>query len=379
MIILGIETSCDDTCAAIVKASGSLRAPKFKILSNVVSSQIKIHKKYGGVMPAMAARAHAKNIVPVYKKAFKKANIKPKKIDLIAVTTHPGLMPALLVGVHSARALAWALKKPILGIDHMQGHAVAHLLVPTNARNSNPPAGGQNSKPIRFPAIGLLVSGGHTQIILMRDYNNIKLIGETLDDAAGEAFDKVARLLGLPFPGGPPVAACASKFKIQDSRFNIKLPRPIMNSGDYNFSFSGLKTAVLYLVQDLQKKYGKRLPTYIRNEICAEFQQSVIDVLTAKTIKAAKKYKAKTIIIGGGVASNVELRRQLAETLRHSSGQEITLRMPTPALSLDNAAMIAAAAYFNWKKGNPSTSLDRARDKSLRARRSSWRNIKIKL
>ena len=153
----------------------------------------------------------------------------------------------------------------------------------------------------------------------------------------------------------------------------------MMNSGDYNFSFSGLKTAVLYLVQDLQKKYGKRLPTYIRNEICAEFQQSVIDVLTIKTIKAAKKYKAKTIIIGGGVASNVELRRQLAETLRHSSGQEITLRMPTPALSLDNAAMIAAAAYFNWKKGNPSTSLDRARDKSLRARRSSWRNIKIKL
>jgi len=343
-------------------------------------------------MPAMAARAHAKNIVPVYKKAFKKAGIKPKKIDLIAVTTHPGLMPALLVGVHSARTLAWALKKPILGIDHMQGHAVAHLLAPNtkSPAYAKASAGKQNSnsKPIRFPAIGLLVSGGHTQIILMRDYNNIKLIGETLDDAAGEAFDKVARLLGLPFPGGPPVAACAersrstaatAKLKAQSEKRKIKLPRPMLTSNDYNFSFSGLKTAVLYLVQDLQKKYGKRLPTYIRNEICAEFQQSVIDVLTIKTIKAAKKYKAKTIIIGGGVASNTELRKQLTETLRHSSGQEITLRMPTPALSLDNAAMIAAAAYFNWKKGNPSTSLDRARDKSLRARRSSWRNIKIKL
>ena len=349
MIILGIETSCDDTCASIIKASGSLRAPKFKILSNVVSSQVKIHKKYGGVMPAMAARAHAKNIVPVYKKAFKEAGIKPKKIDLIAVTTHPGLMPALLVGVHSARALAWVLKKPLLGIDHMQGHAVAHLL--TN-----------NSKTIKFPAIGLLVSGEHTQIILIRDYNNIKLVGETLDDAAGEAFDKVARLLGLPFPGGPPIAACAAKFQSSKSKTQIKLPRPMLKSNDYNFSFSGLKTAVLYLVQDLQKKYGKRLPTEMRNEICAEFQQAALDVLIIKTIKAAKEYRAKTIIIGGGVASNKELRKQLAEKIEQNL-PKTKFQIPTPAMSLDNAAMIATAAYFNWKKG----------------KRSTWKNVKVKI
>jgi len=363
MIILGIETSCDDTCASIVRASGSIKNPKFKILSNVVSSQVKIHRKYGGVMPAMAARAHAKNIVPVFKKAFNAAKIKPKEIDLISVTDHPGLMPALLVGVNAARALAWALKKPILGIDHMQGHAVAHLLVPTNVPKSKTQI--PNSKTIKFPAVGLLVSGGHTQIILMQDYNHMKLIGETLDDAAGEAFDKVARMLGLPFPGGPPVAAAAAaKRKTQSAKrkINITLPRPMMNSGDYNFSFSGLKTAVLYLTQDLHKKYGKRLPQEIRNEICAEFQQAVVDVLLSKTLRAAKKYNAKTVIIGGGVSANQELRRQLSERITYELPKTV-LKIPTVGLALDNAAMIAAAGYFQWLGG----------------KRGTWKNVRVRL
>ncbi len=357
MRILGIETSCDDTCAAVIEASGPLRAPRFKILSNIVSSQIHIHRKYGGVFPAMAARAHAKNIIPVIKAALGEAKIKLENIDLIAVTTHPGLAPALLIGTHSARALAWSLQKPILGIDHMQGHAVAHLLTPNTKQEAR----------IKFPAVGLLVSGGHTQIILMRNYNAMKLLGETVDDAAGEAFDKVARLLGLPFPGGPPIARRAAQLRAKNEKLKISLPRPMMRSGDYNFSFAGLKTASLYLVQDLQKKYGKKLPGAVINEVCAEFQQAAIDVLLAKTLAAAKRHKAKTIIIGGGVSANTELRRQLIERMSKEL-PNTQWRIPAVALSLDNAAMIAAAAYFNWQAASP-----------LQRKKFTWKTVRVRL
>ncbi|OHA49034.1 MAG: tRNA (adenosine(37)-N6)-threonylcarbamoyltransferase complex transferase subunit TsaD [Candidatus Terrybacteria bacterium RIFCSPHIGHO2_01_FULL_48_17] len=360
MKILGIETSCDDTCAAIIKASGGIRRPKFKVLSNVVSSQVKVHQKYGGVVPTLAAREHAKNIKPVVKKAFQGTGYRVQDIDLIAVTTHPGLLPALLVGVHAARTIAWWLHKPILGINHLEAHLVANLLgdkKKQNTPNQSLRSGtGQARNKIQtlFPAVGLIVSGGHTQLVLMRDFGKMKIIGETRDDAAGEAFDKVAKMLGLPFPGGPPVAALAAKKQDTRSKIQISLPRPMIDSNDFDFSFSGLKTAVLYLLRD-----NPQIP---KTDVAASFQQAVVDVLTAKTIRAAKKYKAKTVMLGGGVAANQELRRQLRSALTKLEPIPYTL-YPIPSLALDNAAMIAATAYLHWLKGE----------------RNTWQQIKVRI
>ena len=321
MIILGIETSCDDTGIAIVEVAPTKVGVVFDILSNTISSQIKVHQKYGGIVPNLAAREHLRNIEPCLKQAFKQAKVKPEQIDLIAATIGPGLIPSLLIGVHFAKTLAYKWQKPIVGINHIEAHILAILL---------------KNKKIKFPAIALVVSGGHTQLILMSDIGKYKILGETRDDAAGECFDKVAKLLGLGYPGGPEISKQAEECK----KSNIDLPRPMINHKNYDFSFSGLKTAVLYKT----KKQKVNIP-----EMAKETQQAIIDVLISKTIKAAKEYKAKTIILSGGVAANEELRNQLNVKCKLLN---VNFLVPTKNLCTDNGAMIAVAGYFNKSTKN---------------------------
>ena len=347
MIILGIETSCDDTGIAVVEAD----LKKIRILSNIVSSQIKVHSPYGGVVPNLAARAHLKNISPCFKKALEKA--RPRRyaskslakhcgwagypeIDLIAVTIGPGLIPSLLIGVNFAKALAYAQKIPIIGINHIEGHIYANWINPISSIFNF-----QFSifKP-KFPTLCLVVSGGHTQLILMEDYGKYKLLGETRDDAAGEAFDKTAKLLGLGYPGGPILARRAEKGNARA----FDLPRPMLNANNFDFSFSGLKTAVLY---EVKKKRGKLSEKYI-DDMSASFQQAAIDVLISKTVKAAKKYGTKMIMLSGGVAANKELRKQLKNTIKKNL-PNANFRVPPIKFCGDNAAMLATAAFYKIK------------------------------
>ncbi|MCX6811757.1 MAG: tRNA (adenosine(37)-N6)-threonylcarbamoyltransferase complex transferase subunit TsaD [Candidatus Berkelbacteria bacterium] len=349
MIILAIETSCDETAISVLKADKN----KFEILSNIVASQVKIHAKWGGVVPNLAKREHQRNLPIVLKKALKKAgfvNLKSqisnlKDIDLIAVTTGPGLEPCLWTGINFAQELYKNLKSQnsnlkIIGINHMEGHILSVLLKEKSNLKS------QISK-IEFPAMALLVSGGHTELVLIKDWLKYKVIGATRDDAAGEAFDKVAKMLGLPYPGGPEIAKLAARTDLAETaRSVLKLPRPMINSKDYDFSFSGLKTAVLYLLKDLKQKGLTTDDWLLKTNICREFQQAVIDVLIKKTLRAAKEFKVKTIILGGGVAANNELRTQLGEKIK----KELPITnylLPITKYTTDNAAMIAAAAYFH--------------------------------
>ncbi len=363
MVILGIETSCDDTCAAIIEA----RKGKIKILSNVVSSQIKLHAPYGGIVPMLASRAHLENIIPVLSKAIKKSKKSFKDIDFIAVTRGPGLMPALIVGVNVAKALAYVWKKRIVGVNHIEAHILANWLTSINSNSkvkiqkSKLQFKTQNLKKIKFPAICLIVSGGHTQLILMKDFGKYKILGETCDDAVGEAFDKVARILGLSYPGGPAIAEQArqwksqipgsksrinSKFKIQNSKFIINLPRPMIDSKDYDFSFSGLKTAVLYSVKNLTKKYSLE---DIRPAVSFEFQEAVTEVLCSKTVKAIEKYQVKTLMLGGGVAANNRLR---LEFKKEAKKLKVDFLYPPKKFCLDNGAMVALAGYYHWAEGD---------------------------
>lgn len=366
MLILGIETSCDETAAAIVrveKKPGGIF--NLSVLSNVVSSQIEIHKKYGGVVPEVAAREHVLNIIPVIDEALEKANLTQALsllrrgtkgrggIDAIAVTAGPGLITSLLCGVETAKTLAYAWEIPLVSVNHIAGHIYANFI-------------DQKTK-FNFPTIILTVSGGHTMLVLMTDYGKFKTIGETRDDAAGEAFDKAAQLLGLGYPGGPAVAAEATKFQklspiVPLSKGELKgviLPRPMINSGDLDFSFSGLKTALLYQIKK-DPIWGKRIPEY-----AADFQQAVIDVLISKTLKAAKKYNAKTIMLAGGVAANKKLRQQFYESVTNKL-PKVKLNIPDLKYTTDNAAMIAAAGYFqamkkdfcDWKKLKANNNLE---------------------
>ncbi len=319
MIILGIETSCDETAAAVISCSGE----KVKVLSNVVSSQIEIHKKYGGVVPEVAAREHVLNILPVVNEAVKGI----KKIDAIAVTTGPGLVTSLLVGVETAKTLAYTWKMPAVAINHIEGHIYANFI---------------DNKP-KFPALILTVSGGHTMLILITGHGKYKLLGETRDDAAGEAFDKAAQLLNIGYPGGPAIAASAAKLKDKSEKLKIKLPRPMRDSGDFDFSFSGLKTALLYEIQK-DKNWKKKVPDY-----AYEFQKAVAEVLVLKTIKAALKYDCKNIMLSGGVAANIELRSQLGEAVKNKLN-DAKLIIPEFKYCTDNAAMIATAGYFRVKR-----------------------------
>ncbi len=342
MYILGIETSCDDTAAAVIEAKGGFNKPSFSVLANTSYSQVAIHKKFGGIVPNLASRAHLEKIIPTIKSALLTSDVDIKEIDLIAVTRGPGLLPSLLIGVNTARALAYRFRKPIIGVNHIEGHIYSNWLT---------------NKKIEFPALILIVSGGHTELILMsakggsasggKDYGKYKIIGQTLDDAAGECFDKTARLLELGFPGGPAIAAEAAKFKVQSSKFKVELPRPMINSKDHNFSFSGLKTAVLYLYNDLIKKYPAK---EIRPAMAAEVQNAIIDVLTAKTIKAIKNLNPKTVMIAGGVSANKALREKMA---REFGSCKIPFLMPDISYATDNAAMIAAASYFSYLNKKP--------------------------
>ena len=327
MIILAIETSCDDTCISIVEAEKDRGKTKFKVLSNTVSSQVKLHAKYGGVYPTLAKREHLKNLPIILKKSLKEAE---EKIDIVAVTAGPGLEPCLWTGINFAHNLAKKLRKPIMATNHIEAHILANFI---NKETKN-----------TFPAICLVVSGGHTQLILMKGIRKYKILGETRDDAAGECFDKAARILGLGYPGGPIIS------KLADTKIkgNLKLPRPMIFQKNYDFSFSGLKTAVLYDFKSRSDKV-KNSKKYIQ-KMATEIQQAIIDVLIHKTIKAAKDFKAKSIVLGGGVAANQELKEQFQSAI-NKQDLKVNLFVPEPILCTDNALMTAVAGYFQWLKG----------------------------
>ncbi|MDD5071175.1 MAG: tRNA (adenosine(37)-N6)-threonylcarbamoyltransferase complex transferase subunit TsaD [Patescibacteria group bacterium] len=353
MIVLGIETSCDETAAAIVEGKKAGTQNFVSVRSNVVSSQIEIHKKYGGVVPEVAAREHILNILPVVDEALAKAGIErgraAKEIDAIAVTVGPGLITSLIVGVETAKTLSYVWGIPLVAVNHIEGHIYANFV------SVNSPPSPRLRRASKFPILILTVSGGHTMLVLMSGHGKYKVIGETRDDAAGEAFDKAAKLLSLGYPGGPAIAAEAAKFQIPNSKFqinskfkiqnskNIILPRPMINSDDYDFSFSGLKTALLYKLKK-DKMWKRRIPEY-----CAQFQQAAIDVLIAKTLKAAGNYKVKTIMLTGGVAANKELRGQMEEMIKTRLPKTKYL-IPNIQYTTDNAAMVATAGYFRALK-----------------------------
>jgi len=329
MIVLGIDTSCDDTCVAVLEVRGS----RFDVRSNIVSSQIKVHKKYGGVFPTLAKREHKKNLPIVFKKALEEAKIKENQIDLVSVTIGPGLEPCLWVGVNFAKDWAKKLDVPIVPVNHIEAHILINfLLLPT----SN----------FLLPPVCLVVSGGHTQLILMEKIGKYKLIGETRDDAAGECFDKVARLLGLGYPGGPAIEKF-SKLQTPNSKLKVSFPRPMIKQKNYDFSFAGLKTAVLY---DFLKRPEKiRKSKEYKILVAREVQQAVIDVLILKTLRAAKEFGAKSIILGGGVVANEELRKQFLQNCKVQIAN-CKLIFPPKELCTDNGLMVAVTGYFNKEK-----------------------------
>ncbi len=391
MKILSIETSCDETAVSIIEASGGLAAPSFTVLSNLVLSQIKLHEQYGGVFPNLAKREHSKNLGPLLKKALQEAGLlKVKKntldaavvekikndlvrepelaaslielfetsekpaLDLIAVTFGPGLEPALWVGINAGKVLAEVWGLPLMPINHMEGHIASVLL------NSSETASG-----VEFPAVALLISGGHTEIVFMPDWLQYKVIGQTRDDAVGEAFDKVARMLGLPYPGGPQISALAAEARTDDpARIkNLKnpftFPRPMINSGDYDFSFSGLKTSVLYTIRDLAKTGPAELDVETKKQIAVAFEDAVIETLVTKTRRAIEEFAPRTLILAGGVTANTAIREafeKLVTELNEQGNEQgaVQLLIPGKGLSTDNALMIALAAYVRHIK-NPSS------------------------
>ncbi|MDD4801490.1 MAG: tRNA (adenosine(37)-N6)-threonylcarbamoyltransferase complex transferase subunit TsaD [Syntrophomonas sp.] len=316
--ILGIETSCDETAAAIVK-NGK------EILANVINSQISIHQQFGGVVPEVASRKHIENIATVVNNAFTEAGLSHQDIDAVAVTTMPGLVGALLVGLSFAKAFAYGLNRPLIAVNHLQGHIYANFL---------------QHNDIEFPAICLVVSGGHTSLLYMRGINDYELIGATKDDAAGEAFDKIARFLGLGYPGGPAIQKAAQ----QGQAGLFKLPRVFLDRNDFEFSFSGLKTAAMNSWKKAEKQGNYKV-----EDLAAEFQAALVEVLVEKTIRAAQKYKVGTILLAGGVAANQDLRTRLEESARQ---RQLNLFVPSFLLCTDNAAMIAGKAYHDYVNGD---------------------------
>jgi len=381
MKILAIETSCDETAIAILKCTGDEKSAMFTMLGNVLLSQIEIHRKYGGVFPALAKREHAKNLAPILEAALEEAELlhedmqmvseemyiqiseilvrepglietffkfiykyKVPEIDVVAVTTGPGLEPALWVGINFAKALALIWKKPLVAINHMEGHIFAAL-----ARLKD---GEQFSiSNLQFPILALLISGGHTQLVLMHKWLQYKLIGETRDDAVGEAFDKVARMLALPYPGGPEISRLAESVRqgfrnpSSDDGFRkpitwAKLPRPMIDSVTCDFSFAGLKTAALYLLRDIPN-----ISENDKKHLAHEFENAVADVLWHKTSRALAETGARTLVIGGGVSANTHIKRTFQECIAREY-PEVALRIPPTSLSTDNAVMIALAGYY---------------------------------
>jgi len=359
MQILGIETSCDETAAAVVENGR-------KIISNIIASSVKLHQKTGGIIPEVAAREQLKCIIPVVEESIKSTTgIKSiKSIDAIAVTVGPGLIGSLLVGVETAKTLAYVWQKPIIPINHLQAHLYANWLTPKNIEPALP-AGKHRTKciiEIKFPAVGLVVSGGHTDLVLMKNHSQIKWLGGTRDDAAGECFDKCARLLGLGYPGGPAISRATESLTIKHRPLAIKLPRPMINENNFDFSFSGLKTAVLKEVNELKNKKQFNQKTIFQLALGA--QESITDVLVEKTLRAAKKYQVKSILLAGGVVANPRLREKFKQSVI-SCQLSINLFTPPPSLCTDNATFVAACADFNyhpvpWQKlqANPSLEIE---------------------
>lgn len=330
--ILAVETSCDETSAAVVK-NGT------EVLSNLIASQIETHKAFGGVVPEVASRKHVENITLMLEEAIRQADIKPEELSAIAVTEGPGLVGALLVGIMAAKSLAFALDKPLIGTHHIAGHIYANRLV----------------QPVEYPCVALVVSGGHTELVLMEQEGCFKLIGQTRDDAVGEAYDKVARALGFPYPGGPHVDKLALEAEQSE-----ELPRAWLEPDSYDFSFSGLKSAVLNAVN----QHKMRGEEGYQPAIARGFQESVIEVLVEKAIRAIRSTDAKQLLLCGGVAANRGLRASLSERCER---EQISLIIPPFKYCTDNAAMIGAAAYLKWKeskfsdlelKADPSLSLE---------------------
>ena len=341
MTILAIETSCDETGIALIRATGGLRAPRFEIIENLVASQIAIHRPFGGVVPNLAKREHLKNLPILFEKLLKaRGAIKP---DIITVTVGPGLEPALWTGIGFAKELAKKYRVPLVGANHLEGHLYSFLLP---SRSSKAYAStllplGSRGKNI-FPGIALIVSGGHTILLGMESFSKWKRLGETRDDAAGEAFDKVARLLDLPYPGGPEIEKLAAK----GNSFNVVFPRPMLDQKSYDFSFSGLKTAVLYYLRDAeaaQRKGNSSQKKINKADVAAGFEQAVVDVLVLKTRRAAEASAAESIFLSGGVAANKHLRRAFERTAGLIGANFF---VPDFRYNLDNAAMIGVAGYM---------------------------------
>ncbi|OGG69420.1 hypothetical protein A3F27_03200 [Candidatus Kaiserbacteria bacterium RIFCSPHIGHO2_12_FULL_53_13] len=386
MRVLGIETSCDETAVSLIEASGDFGADfKFRILGNALFSQTITHAEYGGVVPNLAKREHGKNLVPLLEQVLNESGIRAGKhtdisvysddlrdmlarepelyaqlseflrkhekpeIDCIAVTVGPGLEPALWVGINFARALSEVWDLPVVAVNHMEGHVVMSLMEirPIGNHSSilqNTRIDGMLSKNIEFPALALLISGGHTELVLMREWMKYEVIGTTRDDAVGEAFDKVARLLGLPYPGGPHISRLAEDARKKNIKANFSLPRPMLHEDNLDFSFSGLKTAVLRIVES-----NSPLSEEMKSMIAREFEDTVADVLVEKTLRAVDAYGARTVIVGGGVSANSHIRAQLASQLSTVNCKPLT---PPIELATDNALMIALAGYFRAISGD---------------------------
>jgi len=318
--ILAIESSCDETAAAVLEDGNT-------ILSNVVATQVELHAKYGGIFPEIASRQHILTIYPVVEEALNQAHLSLKELDAIAVTRGPGLAGSLVVGMKMAKALALGSGLPLIGINHLEGHLYSAWIKMDETQPFSPP---------EFPLIALIVSGGHSSLILMKGHHDYERLGSTLDDAAGEAFDKVARLLELPYPGGPSIQKAAE----QGSPTAFTFPRSRLE-GTWDFSFSGLKTAVLRQV-NIFKEQGRQLPV---NDLAASFQQALVDVLTEKSFMAAEQFRARHILVGGGVSANRALRNAFTNQTRFQ------VHIPPLKYCTDNAAMIAAAGYFRFISG----------------------------
>ncbi|SFJ73012.1 tRNA (adenosine(37)-N6)-threonylcarbamoyltransferase complex transferase subunit TsaD [Thermoflavimicrobium dichotomicum] len=315
-LVLGIETSCDETSAAVV-ADGT------RVLSNVISSQMEVHRRFGGVVPEVASRRHVERITLIIEQALQEAQVELGDLDAIAVTQGPGLVGALLIGVAAGKALSFASGIPLVAVHHIAGHIYANHLV----------------KPLEFPLVSLVVSGGHTELIYMEKHNHFERLGQTRDDAAGEAFDKVARLMNLPYPGGPQIDRLAVEGSI-----SYDLPRAWLEPDSLDFSFSGLKSAVMQLMQKAKQRQEEIRPA----DLAASFQHAVIDVLVEKSIRAVKKTGVKHLLLAGGVSANSALRVQLSKRCEQ---EQIDLRIPPLELCTDNAAMIAAAGTFLFYEG----------------------------
>ncbi|MFT5280861.1 MAG: N6-L-threonylcarbamoyladenine synthase [Flavobacteriaceae bacterium] len=361
MKILSIETSCDETAVSIIEATGDLTSPTFTVLGDGLFSQAHLHAEYGGVFPLLAKREHSKNLIPMLDIALSKGNMKKEnkktlskadeetltgllerepellkqylefipniekpEVDLISVTQGPGLTPALWVGLNFAKALALSWNIPIVPVNHMEGHIVSVL---------------ENKKNITLPAIALLISGGHTQIVHIENWGTYKVTGETRDDAVGEAFDKVARMIGLSYPGGPEISKLAEEAREQNQTYDFSLPRPMIYNDDIDFSFSGLKTAVRRLID------GKEMTIDFQRAISLEFENAVTEVLLKKTLKAIENTNAHSLIIAGGVSANIHIQKTFIENCKK---ENITLYLPQKGLSGDNSIMIGMAGYFTF-------------------------------